>query len=414
MSKALDRVVAEAREAFRPEAVDWDEIDQALFARLEAEGRAARDRAARERGQIWIGAAAALAAAVIVLVLLVRPGRLTSQDGDGSGIAATLLAVDGDGQIYVNGAPASVGTSLRRGDVIEGRGARATFVRPGRFTILVEPGARAVVARVEAPLVLTLEQGAVDAQVVPVANGEAFAVDIDGSRVAVHGTRLRVARDGGRVTVDLSEGVVSVGRAPRVGSVLGTLVTAPAHAEFAAADIRGTMAVIHDPAAVREPETGFDSVVSPAPPTAVVNPPASARSSMPFVEPRPAVNAAPKAGAAAPAESAVEPPAPSSSASPVVEPAPAPAVAPPGPDPDAENTVARAVRACISEHPKPAGVTVVVSTTLHLWVGNDGNVHSARFEPPVAPDINACAAEPIYRTRFPRNGSVNIRVDFSN
>jgi hypothetical protein len=87
---------------------------------------------------------------------------------------------------------------------------------------------------------------------------------------------------------------------------------------------------------------------------------------------------------------------------------------PPSVDPDADNTVARAVRACMSEHPRPDGVTVVVSTTLHLWLGDDGSVRTARFEPPVAPDVNACAAEPIYRTRFPKHGAVKIQVDFSN
>jgi hypothetical protein len=296
--------------------------------------------------------------------------------------------------------------------VVEGRGAQATFARAGHVTVVLEAGSRAVVQKVEDPLVLTLDRGAVDAQVVPVPSGEAFAVDVDGSRVAVHGTRLRVAREAGRVIVDLSEGIVSVGRAPRVGSVLGTLVTAPAHAEFAAADIRATMTVTHDPAAVRELVTPFEAAASSAATTAIANPPAPARSPAVAADGRPALNTAPRTTTSPPAESAVEPPPPPAGVGSTAASAETPPTS--SPDPDAENTVAKAVRACISEHPRPADMTVVVSTTLHLWVGDDGNVRSARFEPPVAPDVNACAAEGIYRTRFTKSGSVKIRVDFSN
>jgi ferric-dicitrate binding protein FerR (iron transport regulator) len=410
MSDALEKIVAEARHELREPSVDWSAVERGLFARVEADRRATRARATRERGHLWLAGAASLAAAVVVLVLVARPSRQAAQADDGVA-AATLVAVRGAGVILVNGRPATVGAAIHGGDVVEGQGAQATFVRSGRVTVVLEAGSRAVVARVEDPLVLTLDRGAVDAQVVPVPSGEAFAVDVDGSRVAVHGTRLRVEREACHVTVDLSEGVVSVGRAPRVGSVLGTLVTAPAHAEFAAADIRGTMTVSHEPAAVRELAPAFEASASSVATTAIANPPAPARSPGVAAEVRPALNAAPRTVSTPPAESAVEPPAPPAGTGST---AASPATPPPGPDPDAENTVARAVRICISEHPRPVDMTVVVSTTLHLWVGDDGNVRSARFEPPVAPDVNACAAEGIYRTRFTKSGSVNIRVDFSN
>ena len=157
-----------------------------------------------------------------------------------------------DGKVVAGGVP------LKLGDVLETGGARATIERPGKVTLTLEPGLKTVVTHVQGALILALERGAVEAQVVPVASGEAFAVDVDGSRVAVHGTHLRVAREGQRVVVDLNEGVVSVGAAPRAGSVLGTLVNAPAHVEFMASDPAGTLEQTHDPSAVRTPE--------PAPP----------------------------------------------------------------------------------------------------------------------------------------------------
>ena len=106
---------------------------------------------------------------------------------------------------------------------------------------------------VQGALVLALQAGAVEAQVVPVPNGEAFAVDVGRSRVAVHGTHLRVARVGEHVVVDLSEGVVSLGEAPRVGSTLGTLVTAPGARRVHRRRRRGDAAVTHDLAALRAP-----------------------------------------------------------------------------------------------------------------------------------------------------------------
>jgi hypothetical protein len=417
MSAALDKLIAEKRDEFRPEDVDWSRIEGDLFARVEADRRRARAHAAREQGHVWAAAAAALAAAVVVLVLVARPRpQRAAVQPEGDGVAATLMAVRGTGDVLVNGAPAAIGAPLQLGDVVEGRGVQATFVHPGRVTVVVEAGARAVVARVEEPLVLTLDRGAVDAQVVPVPSGEAFAVDVDGSRVAVHGTHLRVAREGGHVTVDLSEGVVSVGRAPRVGSVLGTLVTAPAHAEFTAADVHGTMRVSHDRAAVREPESGFETAVAPAstePPGAAVAPEPGRAPALP-AEVRLASSTSPSKNAPATSDSAaspVEPP-----VAPTVDTAASPAPAPEqtGPDPDADNTVASAVRRCMSTHPRPPEVSVAVSTTLHLWVNAQGTVRSARFEPPVAPDVNTCAAEVIYRTRFVKHGSVNIRVDYKD
>jgi hypothetical protein len=59
-------------------------------------------------------------------------------------------------------------------------------------------------------------------------------------------------------------------------------------------------------------------------------------------------------------------------------------------------------------------VTVVVSTTLYLELRDDGWVRSAHFDPPVAPDVNACAAQSIYKTRFTHGGDVTIPVSVKN
>src|SRR5271166_4057498 len=119
MSKDLDKILADARREFRPETVDWDAVDRGLFARIDGERRAARDRASRERGQLWMAGAAALAAAGIVMVLVAKPSReLAMRDEGGDAMAAMLVEADGADPVLVNGKAASIGASVRRGDVL--------------------------------------------------------------------------------------------------------------------------------------------------------------------------------------------------------------------------------------------------------------------------------------------------------
>ncbi|HEY6458847.1 MAG TPA: FecR domain-containing protein, partial [Polyangiaceae bacterium] len=233
--------------------VDWAEVDRRLFERVDAQRKAEARGVSAGRPAAWSIALGGLAAAAAVAFVVVKggaPGAAAAVQGvEESGVVVASL--DGAGSLLVDGKPVNVGASLHLGDVVEAQGAAATVDRPGKLTFVLERGARATVTHVEGALVLALDEGAVEAQVVPVPNGEAFAVDVGGSRVAVHGTHLRVARSAGHVVVDLNEGVVSLGSAPRVGSTLGALITAPAHAEFAADAAEATLTVTHDRGSVR-------------------------------------------------------------------------------------------------------------------------------------------------------------------
>ncbi len=391
MKGDLDKLIAEARAVLGNDAaerVDWPSIDEKLFARIEEDRRAERARFAPARRRGWALAGVGLAAAVAIVALLAGrtrepfgPGETASSESGGS-----VVAIEGSGGVLIDGKPVSGGVGLRLGDVIETGSARATIERPGKVTLTLEAGSKTVVTHVQGALILALERGAVEAQVVPVPAGEAFAVDVDGSRVAVHGTHLRVARDQEQVVVDLNEGVVSIGAAPRTGSVLGTLVNAPAHVEFNAADATGTLTQTHDPAAVRAP---------------VRQPPAAST----------VLVASPQAQASA----ARTPSAPPGEARPEARPAgTGPKAMASSPEPTPEEAIANAVRACMAERPRIDNVTVVVSTTLHLDLADDGTVRFARFEPPVATDINTCSVTAIYRERFAHGGSVTIPVDFTN
>lgn len=453
MSKPLDDLVREARESLgsaEAKGVDWSAVDEKLFARIEQEQRDERARFARpwssgSSGSRWLrpapGLLAAAAAAAVVFAFAhhgedVRGGNESvaireAESFDGSEVGGRIVGVEGEARVLIDGKPAGQGTTLRVGDVIEVQRAGIVIERPGKLTLRIEGGSRAAVTKTDGALVLALAQGAVEAQVVPVASGEAFAVDVDGARVAVHGTHLRVARSlraagvGDRVTVDLNEGVIAIGSAPRLGSVVGSLVTAPAHAEFAATDISGSLTVRHDAESVRPPVTLLAArptqtaalksngehdtpVIAVAPPPAPV-PAAPARPVAPAAAAADAVAhgeahpASAGAGAAVAPLAVVESPAASE-----------PASSQPESAADPETALQAAVKGCMDPRPHVENVTVVVSTTLHLDLADDGSVRSARFDPPVAPDVNACASSAIYRARFGHGGSATIRVDISS
>jgi hypothetical protein len=394
---ALRRVLQDARRHWgKDEAlpVDWDAVEKGLFARIEAEQRAERSSLAPRRGQTWMAAVAALASVAAVATVVGKtsqPYSLEVEHASNVEEAGSLVAIDGDGEVLVDGRPAAIGAALRLGDVIEARGAQATISRPGRLTLAIERGSSAKVVHVQGALVLSLLTGGLEAQVVPVASGEALAVDVGPSRVAVHGTHLRVARTEELVVVDLTEGVVSVGSAPRVGSTLGVLVTAPAHAEFSAGDVQGTLHVTHSRDAVRAAAV---LGATQAKPMAAVPPPSPTALSRPETR-----------------EPAAAPPAPALhiEARPV-----ATTFGPTPPDPNAQSVIAAAVRACMAERLHADDVTVVVSTTLYIQLRDDGWVQSARFDPPVAPDVNACSAQSIYKTRFAHGGELSIPVSVKN
>lgn len=419
---ALDALVRDAKNgALEPQVSDerWSAVEKQILARMATEERPALVREVNASSRVRmlrIGAAVLAAAAAVALLVKNEPA---AHDGEGASIptsergalaASSLRESIGPGSIRVGGQLASAGHVLRAGDMLEADGARAVLERPRKVTWLLEaanPGggapARARVKSAGESLVLGLEDGAIEAQVTPVPSGEAFAVDIaSGSslvRVAVHGTHLRVYRSGSRVVVDLSEGVVSIGTPPRSGSTYGTLVTAPSHVEFDAADLEHTLRVDHAPAAVREPIT----LVSHEGVTTGSNGAARA-------EALPTAPVDSAAAATAPRSVAVVPrPASDPSRGETVAKVESIPALPP------REAIAAAVRACAAQRSRPENVRVTVSSTLRLKVSRGGDVETAQFDPPLLPEIQACAATSIYKAKLePSAGSdVTIPLDFS-
>ncbi len=465
---ALDALVQDAKRDLAPriEGAKWDALEEQLFARMSRESRESREsegesgsldaraRLAREvsaargpssssgsrsRVRMMQVGAAILAVAAAVAVVVKRdpatgfdPTTVATRDGVTELNAGSLRSTEGAGEIRVGGHPVAAGHVLRAGEVIEATGdARAVLERPRKVTWLLERSptdqtpartiqgpARATVKTAGESLVLGLEDGAIEAQVTPVPSGEAFAVDVAAGtklvRVAVHGTHLRVARFGNRVTIDLTEGVVSIGVPPRTGSTYGTLVTAPSHVEFDAADLDATLRVDHAPGSVRlAVALSHDSL------GAAANDAPASRAQEPGEQ-------RPSAPPARIAEGAIAPPATVPRPSPVVRAADGAVVVAPV-DPIAKvdpakpvlpprEAIARAVRDCAAARNRPENVRVTVTSSLKLKIAKGGDVETAQFDPPLLPEIQTCAATAIYKAKLEDAAGgtmVTIPIDFS-
>ena len=299
---------------------------------------------------------------------------------------AELAAVTGGGELRVDGVAVAVReASLRDAQKVEAHGGEAVFTAPGRAAWLLENGTEVSTVRAGThggAVILALRVGAVEAQVTPVPAGEAFAVDVDGIRVAVHGTHLRVARaapGGDRVVVDLTEGTILIGTPPKAGATIADgLVTAPAHVEFSVNDLAGTLVVSHDPARVR----------------AAVDPTSLAQSA----EVPPSVGSIPASPAAAQNVAA-----PTTLGSRALN-ANAPKLLTP------EEKILAAVRGCADGIVGGGSGALTIHSTLTVKVNPDGT-NGGVFVPPLAPEMQACVSNVIFSTRWADPGPHVIPID---
>jgi len=412
-----EALTEEAKALWAPRPIESDEetdAERALFARIDAhEADVARRAAGRSGASFW-GPVAFITAVAAGVLLFSHPQSHDPRDGVAEGAhpsldsipapsrptaPAALTAIAEGGELRVDGVH-SESMSLREGERLEARGGVAAFSAPGRVDWVLESGTEVTAVRAGSrggSIVLALQAGAVEAQVTPVPAGEAFAVDVDGVRVAVHGTHLRVARasrGGPWVVVDLSEGVISVGAPPKAGSTIGVLVNAPAHVEFSVADLDGTLRVDRDPAHVRPPidptaiaqaaelpEHAADTASEPASPLAPLAPPA-------------AVANPPTRTARAIAVTAAHP-------------------APPAPPTPLER-LTTVVHACADGTMHRATDEVAIRSMMTVDIDADGAAQLTHFDPPLAPDLQACVAKGVYAIRWSGPGPLRIPLELHN
>jgi FecR protein len=385
-SKALAALVDEARVVSKADfeatmsKMNWDEVDAGLFARIDREA-AQTQSLTSFKGQPWpwlmLGGVAAAAAAAVVMMQPALQTSMPSASAVVESSAGDLAFQTGAGEVRIDGTKAQAGFHARQGDSIETRGAKAVFESQERVSWLLEDHSKVVVERANnsnSPIVLALSNGAVEADVTPVLSGEAFAVDVGGTRIAVHGTHLRVARNGDHVVVDLTEGVISIGAPPKVGSTYGTLVTAPAHVEFQAGAVGTSLVVEHEADAIRG-AANITNPISEEAPTASVTPPAAAPIQSPIAR--------------------VEEPAapPNARTTTKARPAASPAAAPTPKDPD--TIIQEAVKTCAAKYssaPADTGTTSYFTSeaTFDITPGGRLKNDAVFFNPPVKTEINEC------------------------
>jgi hypothetical protein len=393
----LDDLIRDAKREKTPEP-DWKSVDEKLFARLEHERTSQPSSHEQERGGrvVWIGAALSLAAAAAAL-LIVHPthdgvdmARASTQSA-GAVVAGNVEVGNHATKNLSSGDRIDVGDQVAYFDSKNASGETAV-----RWSS--QAGSVLQVEHAVSPLVLSLEKGIAEAQVTPVSSGEAFAIDVTSSsgevvRVAVHGTHLRVAREGDKVVVDLTEGVVSIGAPPRRGSTIGTLVTAPAHVELDARDL-STIRVDHGAAAIRAaervtPQPATETAQIEAQNTALATNAGATDSiadSIAVVRP--------------PAQTQIVKPPVSFGATTNVTVAPAMLTT--------QDELANAIASCGRNAVAPE---ITFTTTLVLNVNDDGSVQNARFQPPLLPEARDCAANVIYkRTKLETSGHIDVPI----
>src|SRR4029079_6822731 len=108
-----------------------------------------------------------------------------------------------------------------------------SYHRAGVVSFTLAPRSRVEMASSDpGSMTVTLIHGSIHADVIPHPNGEAFAVEIDRTRVAAHGTSFTVTRHENHAMVDIEHGAVAVGPVGHPGSTQGWLLVGPDRAMF--------------------------------------------------------------------------------------------------------------------------------------------------------------------------------------
>jgi hypothetical protein len=225
-------------------------------------------------------------------------------------------------------------------------------------------------------ITVALASGSVHAEVVPHPPGEAFAVEVEGTRVAVHGTGFTVTRNVDRVAVEVAHGSVVVGPTGHRGATQGFLLSGPGSGSFS---LQGGVAA----SPVHAPAKGSRPAASP-----VVSAPAVAGA-------RDTSSAGPASAGGAlelPSSADLETPA---------------RIA-------AEQAVTRSilagVEACYERQVSSSGITFTVESSLALTILPTGVVREGLFNPPLSPTLLNCARDAVVSARFPGASTVR-RID---
>ena len=413
VSRALRVMTEELRAEATPE-LPWAEVERKLMLEVVKRDAASQAReAAAPRSAFMQTFAFAAVAALIAL-------GVSTAGGGGAAPTATRpepVAVDIAQIQAASGEPGAHDLAkVNAGDVIVTGEAAVTFRREGVVAFTLAPSSRITVRSTGdsrgVGTTVQLEQGAIHAEVTPRAAAEglveAFAVEVERTRVAVHGTAFSVGRTATGILVDVEHGTVAVGPAGNVGVTTGHLLVGPSRASFSLDGGRLARFLPRDPA---------PQIVAVAAPSPGVVTGATLAGAVAVVDPQEVAVAAPGVYAALPAHLGAP-----SIAAPIAAPgAPiaevavvAPAVVAP-PAALSEAVIVARLRQCFERSyaaDSGAAVPLSVVSTLHLSLQADGSVRSAIFNPPLKPELMACAGGAISGKFAEGNRRIDLPVSF--
>ncbi|HYP98439.1 MAG TPA: FecR domain-containing protein [Polyangiaceae bacterium] len=350
--RALDRMILELREAPAPK-LDWERMEARLLSQPlpRTESKSPSFWSRLRLPAAGLVAVAAIASVIVARKPLPEPAKQTAHLSDAP----------------LNGDTLALGTRITAGNqplVVE---------HQGRARWTLEPHATAFVSDAGEFLTVKLSSGALSAAVVPNPKPETFAVEVEGTRVAVHGTAFRVERVADRVQVDVSEGTVAV-EPSGTHSTPAFLLRRNSRGNFALDGRTGT--VEGNASAVVADGDGRQSHRT----LAKVTPAARAPQSAPAAQPAKPTATEPSAQAQSlPAQPSIS---------------------------DIEKGVSSALELmnrCFHDQTRTTGNRVSANTALTLTVAGDGTIQSVTFAPPLAPGVEECAVGGLRSVTFARS-----------
>jgi hypothetical protein len=414
-ARALRAMIEELRAEAPPE-LPWAAVERKLMLEVAKRDAASVAReAARPRSAFAQTFAFAAAAALFALgVSTAGGGREPTAAASREPVAVNIA--------QIQAAPGEPGAhdlaQVNAGDVIVTGEAAVTFRRAGVVTFTLAPSSRIAVHSAGdsrgVGTTVALLQGAIHAEVTPRAASEglveAFAVEVERTRVAVHGTAFSVGRTATGILVDVEHGTVAVGPAGNVGVTMGHILVGPSRASFSLDGGQIARVLPRSPAPLFAASRDLAAV---APPHAAI--------AIAAVDPQEIATAVPGVHAALPAHlalsGAAQAPAPSAaeSAPDVADVAVVAPVAAAIPAALSEAVIAARLRQCFERSyaaDSGSGVPLSVVSTLHLALQADGSVRSAIFNPPLKPELMSCAGGAIAGKFAEGNRQLDLPVSF--
>jgi hypothetical protein len=306
------------------------------------------------------------------------------------------------------GSPARNLASLEVGDVARTDGRSAVYDKAGVVRFALAPNSRIEVVANDIDeqraggMTVALLEGSLHADVKPRTEGEVFAVEVERTRIAVHGTSFTVVREGDRVIVDVAHGSVAVGPVGYRGSTHGWLVVGPDRAVFS---LDGARQATWLGAAPEAASAAIEPVVEPPP--ATVSGASASRGKRPLAAATTRVETTAGSTKGEVAASSVGAPRVTAWGSgAIVE----------GHDPSEQEAsemaaILRQLETCYEKQVSSFGVRFSVESSLKLTILPSGAIREGVFTPPLSPTLMSCANKAIGAAHFPGGESARqIRI----